>query len=145
MRYGEEHSRSSDLSRRERVFCAGEVRNAPAWAWLQHDLLHGRVPVIDHMWQTETGGPVFGNPYSVAMLPIKPGSAGIPLAGIAVAVVDTGGQPLAPGEKAVMIVRRPFPGYSRSSETTSALTEAGSLLTGGALCGNMPLPQFDCT
>jgi acyl-coenzyme A synthetase/AMP-(fatty) acid ligase len=79
------------------------------------------------------------------MLPIKPGSAGIPPAGIEAAVVSTDGQPLAPGEKGVMIVRRPFPGYSRSSENTSAITEAGSLLTGGGLCGNMPLPQFDCT
>jgi acetyl-CoA synthetase len=67
MRYGEEHARSSDLSRRERVCCAGEVRNAPAWAWLQHDLLHGRGPVIDHMWQAETGGPVFGNPIRIKL------------------------------------------------------------------------------
>ena len=110
MRYGEEHARASDLSSLERVFCAGEVLNAPAWAWLQHDILHDRVPVIDHMWQTETGGPVFGNPYGVAMLPIKPGSAGIPLAGIEAAVVDADGQPLAPGEKGMMVLRRPFPG-----------------------------------
>ncbi len=114
MRYGEEHAHSSDLSSLERVFCAGEVLNAPAWAWLQHDILHDRVPVIDHMWQTETGGPVFGNPYGVAMLPIKPGSAGIPLAGIAAAVVDADGQPVAPGEKGVMILRRPFPGLLAS-------------------------------
>jgi acetyl-CoA synthetase len=40
------------------------------------------VPVIDHMWQTETSGPVFGNPYGLGMLPIKPGSAAIPLPGI---------------------------------------------------------------
>ena len=25
--------------------------------------LEARIPVIDHMWQTETGGPIFGNPY----------------------------------------------------------------------------------
>jgi acetyl-CoA synthetase len=112
MRYGDEYARSSDLSSLERVFCAGEVLNAPAWAWLQHDILHDRVPVIDHMWQTETGGPVFGNPYGVAMLPIKPGSAGIPLAGITAAVVDADGQPLAPGEKGVMVLRRPFPGLT---------------------------------
>jgi acetyl-CoA synthetase len=114
MRTGEDYARSSDLSSLERVFCAGEVLNAPAWAWLQHDVLQDRVPVIDHMWQTETGGPVFGNPYGVAMLPIKPGSAGIPLAGISAAVVDSDGQPLAPGEKGVMVLRRPFPGLTAS-------------------------------
>ena len=47
--------------------------NAPALDWLQNTILGGRVPVIDHMWQTETGGPVFGNPYGIAMLPIKAG------------------------------------------------------------------------
>ena len=49
------------------------------------------MPVIDHMWQTETGGPVFGNPYGISLLPIKPGSAGIPMPGIEAAVVDSGG------------------------------------------------------
>jgi acetyl-CoA synthetase len=114
MRYGDEYARPYDLSSLERVFCAGEVLNAPAWAWLQQEVLRDRVPVIDHMWQTETGGPVFGNPYGVAMLPIKPGSAGIPLAGIEAAVVDAEGQPCGPGEKGVMVLCRPFPGLTAS-------------------------------
>jgi acetyl-CoA synthetase len=112
MRYGEEAARGSDLSSLERVFCAGEVLNAPAWEWLQNRVLGGRVPVIDHMWQTETAGPVFGNPYGIAMLPIKPGSATIPLPGIACAVVGPDGQPCAPGEKGIMVIKRPFPGLT---------------------------------
>ena len=112
MRYGEEAARGSDLSSLERVFCAGEVLNAPAWEWLQNRVLGGRVPVIDHMWQTETAGPVFGNPYGIAMLPIKPGSATIPLPGIECAVVGPDGQPCAPGEKGIMVIKRPFPGLT---------------------------------
>src|SRR5207244_1553066 len=73
---------SVDHSRLERVVCAGEVLNAPAWDWLQNTILKNRAPVIDHMWQTETGGPAFGNPYGIDLLPIKPGSATIPLPGI---------------------------------------------------------------
>jgi acetyl-CoA synthetase len=110
MRYGEEPARGFDLASLERVFCAGEVLNAPAWEWLQQRVLHDRIPVIDHMWQTETAGPIFGNPYGLSMLPIKPGSAGIPLPGIDAAVVDADGRPCAPGEKGVMVLRRPFPG-----------------------------------
>jgi len=110
MRHGEEVARGHDLSRLERVFCAGEVLNAPAWEWLQRTVLGDRVPVIDHMWQTETGGPVFGNPYGLGMLPIKPGSAGPPLPGIAAAVVDPDGKRLPPGEKGIMVLERPFPG-----------------------------------
>jgi len=91
MRYGEEAFASVDYSGLDRVVCAGEVLNAPAWEWLQNKVFADRVPVIDHMWQTETGGPVFGNPYGLGMLPIKPGSACIPLPGIEAAVVTMDG------------------------------------------------------
>ena len=112
MRYGEGAAGGSDLSSLERVFCAGEVLNAPAWDWLQNKVLRGRVPVIDHMWQTETAGPVFGNPYGISLLPIKPGSATIPLPGIDCAVVTPEGKPCATGEKGIMVIRRPFPGLT---------------------------------
>jgi acetyl-CoA synthetase len=70
------------------------------------------VPVIDHMWQTETSGPVFGNPYGLGLLPIKPGSAAIPLPGIDAAVVSLDGTPCATGEKGIMVLKRPFPGLT---------------------------------
>jgi acetyl-CoA synthetase len=110
MRYGEEVPRRHDLRTLERVFCAGEVLNAPAWQWLQGTVFEDRVPVIDHMWQTETGGPIFGNPYGIGLLPIKPGSAGIALPGIDADVVGPDGDPLGVGEKGIMRIRRPFPG-----------------------------------
>jgi acetyl-CoA synthetase len=113
MRHGEAPARRFRQDSLERVFCAGEVLNAPAWEWLQERVLRGRVPVIDHMWQTETGGPVFGNPYGVALLPIKPGSAGIPLAGIEAKVVNPAdGTECEVGEKGVMVITRPFPGLT---------------------------------
>ena len=112
MRYGEEAARGFDLSSLERVFSAGEVLNAPAWEWLQKRVLDDRIPVIDHMWQTETGGPVFGNPYGLALLPIKPGSSGIPLPGIEAAVMTPEGEPCGPGEKGIMVIKRPFPGLT---------------------------------
>ncbi len=109
MRHGEESARGRDLSSLERVFCAGEVLNPPAWEWLQKTVLEDRIPVIDHWWQTETGGPVLGNPYGIAMLPIKPGSAGIPLPGTDVAVMTQDGRECAPGEKGILVIRRSFP------------------------------------
>ena len=84
------HPAGIDYSRLERIVCAGEALNPPAWDWLQNHTLDGRVPVIDHMWQTETGGPVFGNPLGIALLPIKPGSAGHSAAGIEAAVMRAG-------------------------------------------------------
>ena len=112
MRYGEEAARPFDLSSLERIFSAGEVLNPPAWEWLQKQVLHDRIPVIDHMWQTETGGPIFGNPFGVGMLPIKPGSAGIPMPGIEAAVVNSDGQICGTGEKGIVVLKHPFPGLT---------------------------------
>ena len=111
MRYGTEPARKHDLSSLERLFCAGEVLNAPAWEWLQKEALQDKVPVIDHYWQTETGGRR-GHPYGIAMLPIKPGSGGVPLAGIEAAVVDQDGKELGPDEKGIFVIKRPFPGLT---------------------------------
>ncbi|HEX9439888.1 MAG TPA: AMP-binding protein, partial [Roseiflexaceae bacterium] len=112
MRYGEEHAREFDLSSLERIVCAGEVLNSPAWEWLQKRVLNDRIPVIDHMWQTETGGPIFGNPYGLALLPIKPGSSGVPLPGIEATILTPEGEPVTPGEKGIMAITRPFPGLT---------------------------------
>jgi acetyl-CoA synthetase len=111
MRYGDSLSKV-DHSYLERVFCAGEVLNAPAWEWLQQKMFKGRIPVIDHMWQTETSGPMFGNPYGLGMLPIKPGSATIPMPGIEAAVLNLDGKPCGANEKGIMVIKRPFPGLT---------------------------------
>ena len=47
MRYGNAPARAHDLSSLERVFCAGEVLNAPAWEWFQKEALQDKIPVID--------------------------------------------------------------------------------------------------
>jgi len=112
MKYGDAPLLKTDHSYLERVFCAGEVLNAPAWEWLQKKIFKDRIPVIDHMWQTETSGPMFGNPYGLGMLPIKPGSATIPMPGIDAAVVQVDGKPLGANEKGIMVIRRPFPGLT---------------------------------
>jgi acetyl-CoA synthetase len=102
-------AREFDLGSVERVVCAGEPLNVPAWEWLQKEIFTDRVPVIDHMWQTETGAPVFGNPYGIDLLPIKPGSVGIPLPGIFAEVRTPEGERCGPGEKGIVVLTHPFP------------------------------------
>lgn len=114
MRYGDGPLASVDHSRVQRIFSAGEVLNPPAWKWLQQTILQNQIPVIDHMWQTETSGPVFGNPYGLGILPIKPGAATLPLPGIDAAVVQTDGTPCDANEKGIMVIKRPFPGLVAS-------------------------------
>ncbi len=112
MKYGTEPAKKHNLGSLTRVVCAGEVLNEPAWEWLQKEALGDRVPVIDHMWQTETGGPIFGNPWGLGMLPIKPGSGGIALPGVEAMVVSPEGEELGPNEKGMMVINRPFPGLT---------------------------------
>jgi len=112
MRYGADVARRFDLSSVERTVCAGEVLNAPAWEWLQKEVFQDRIPVVDHMWATETSGPVVGNPYGIGLLPIKPGSAGIPLPGIEAAIMTAEGQLCGPDEKGMFVIKRPFPGLT---------------------------------
>jgi len=112
MRYGDGPLGSVDHSRLERIVSAGEVLNPPAWEWLANTILGGRVPVLDNMWQTETSGPVFGNPYGLGLLPVKPGSATVALPGIEAAVVRSDGSECDVGEKGIMVLRQPFPGLT---------------------------------
>lgn len=109
MRYGDPARPKKPLPSLTKIFCAGEVLNPPAWEWLQKDVLDDRIPVIDHYWQTETGGPLVGNPYGLSMLPIKPGSSGVPMPGIEAAVMTLEGEPCEIGEKGILVIKRPFP------------------------------------
>lgn len=111
MRLGIDEAKKHDLSAVQRIFCAGEVLNPPAWSWLQEQVFENKIPVMDHMWQTETSGPIFANPYGLGIIPIKPGSAHIPVPGVVAEVIDEkDGKPVAPGEKGIVVVRKPTPG-----------------------------------
>lgn len=114
---GTEKAKEHDLSSVERVVCAGEVLNPEVWRWLYKDVFEERIPVIDHMWQTETTGALFGYPYGLygdeVKRFIKPGSAGVPLPGIDPVIVDEMTlKELPPNEKGVLYLKRPFPGLT---------------------------------
>ena len=112
MKYGDDYPKKYDLSSVKLVVCAGEVLNPPAWEWLQKRVFQDRIAVIDHMWQTETGGPIVGNPCGIALLPIKPGSATIPLPGVDADIVDEEGKPVSSGVEGTFVIRRPIPGLT---------------------------------
>jgi len=112
MKHGDEWPKKHDLSSLKLVACAGEVLNPPAWEWLQKKVFEDRIPVVDHMWQTESSGPMVGNPYGIALLPTKPGSATIPLPGIDAEIVDEEGKPVPSGTEGVFVCKRPFPGLA---------------------------------
>lgn len=112
MKHGDEWPKKHDLTSIRFIACAGEVLNPPAWEWLQKKVFRDRVPVVDHMWQTESSGPIVGNPYGIALLPIKPGSATIPLPGIDAEILNENGTPVPYGTEGVFVIKKPFPGLT---------------------------------
>ncbi|HEY4448198.1 MAG TPA: AMP-binding protein, partial [Steroidobacteraceae bacterium] len=67
-----------DLGSLRTLFLAGERCDPDTVHWAESKL---RVPVIDHWWQTETGWPVAANCRGLTPLPVKPGSASVPVPG----------------------------------------------------------------
>ncbi len=115
MQHGTEPASGHDLSSVSRIFCAGETLNPPAWEWLQRDVFADRVPVIDHMWQTETGVPLFANPWGLGLEEIRPGSSGMAMPGWDAAIVDpVTHEELPAGATGMMIIRQPFPSLTSS-------------------------------
>lgn len=112
MQYGDEYPNKHDMSSVRLVVCAGEVLNPPAYEWLSKKVFRGRIPVVDHMWQTETSGPIVGNPVGISMLPVIPGCATIALPGIEADIVNDKGETLPPGIEGNFVIRRPFPGLT---------------------------------
>ena len=95
-----------DLGSLRTLFLAGERCDPDTVNWAESKL---RVPVIDHWWQTETGWPVAANCRGLTPLPIKPGSASVPVPGYDVQVLDDAGEPVAPGKIGNIVIRLPLP------------------------------------
>jgi propionyl-CoA synthetase len=95
-----------DLTGFSTLFLAGERLDPETYHWA-----HGKlgVPVVDHWWQTETGWPIAANPRGLEPLPVKPGSATVPLPGWDVQILDGEGTPQPPGEEGAIAIRLPLP------------------------------------
>ena len=95
-----------DLSAFRSLFLAGERADPDSVAWAERAL--GR-PVIDHWWQTETGWAIAGNPVGLGQLPVKHGSACVPMPGYDLKVLDEAGKPVPAGTMGTIALRLPLP------------------------------------
>jgi propionyl-CoA synthetase len=95
-----------DVSCFRTLFLAGERADPDTIAWAERIL---GVPVIDHWWQTETGWCIAGNPAGLGLLPVKPGSATVPLPGYDLQAVDSAANPVATGQMGSLVVKLPLP------------------------------------
>ena len=100
------HLGKYDLSALQYLFQAGERLDPGTYHWASEKL---GIPVVDHWWQTETGWSIAANPMGVEPLPIKPGSATVPMPGYDVHILRPDGTECDANEEGAICVRLPLP------------------------------------
>ena len=111
---GPEWPDKHDLSSLRILGTVGEPINPEAWNWYNEHVGHGRCPIVDTWWQTETGG------YMISPLPYatktKPGSATLPFFGVEAVVLDstTGEIQEGNGVEGVLAIADSWPGQMRT-------------------------------
>ena len=112
IKWGDEHPAKHKLDTLRLLGTVGEPINPEAWIWYRDAIGHGRCPIVDTWWQTETGGIMIAPvPGAVAA---KPGSATRPFFGIVPEVVTKEGQPVPPGQGGLLVIRKPWPSMART-------------------------------
>ncbi len=111
MKLGRKIPKQYDLSSLRLLGSVGEPINPEAWMWYRKIIGGKTAPIVDTWWQTETGA------IMVSALPgvteAKPGSAQVPLPGIAVDVVDESGERVGNGNGGLLVVTEPWPSMLR--------------------------------
>jgi len=112
MKWGDDIPAKFDMSSLRILGSVGEPINPEAWVWYRHHIGGDRTPVVDTWWQTETGG------IMISPLPgvteAKPGSAQVPLPGIAATVVDDEANEVPNGAGGYLVLTEPWPSMLRT-------------------------------
>ena len=112
MKWGEDIPGKFDLSSLRLLGSVGESINPEAWQWYRRVIGGERCPIVDTWWQTETGSIMISPLPGVTAT--KPGSAQVPLPGIAADVVNDAGEPVADGEGGYLVITEPWPSMART-------------------------------
>ena len=111
MKLGRQIPQKFDLTSLRVLGSVGEPINPEAWMWYREVIGGNLTPVVDTWWQTETGA------IMVSALPgvteTKPGSAQVPIPGIAIDVLDDDGTHVGHGNGGLLVVTEPWPAMLR--------------------------------
>lgn len=112
MKQGREIPDQHDMSSLRILGSVGEPINPEAYVWYRHVIGGDRTPVVDTWWQTETG--------SIMISPLpgvthgKPGSAMVPIPGVAADVVTEEGESVPDGSGGYLVLTEPWPSMLRT-------------------------------
>ncbi len=114
MQHGHEPVEKHDLSSIKILGTVGEPINPEAWNWYNDHVGHGKAPIVDTWWQTETGGHLLTPlPGAIAT---KPGSATLPFFGVQPVILDptTGKEITTTEAEGVLCFKDSWPGQMRT-------------------------------
>ncbi|MEM9326938.1 MAG: propionyl-CoA synthetase [Bacteroidota bacterium] len=95
-----------DTSSLRTLFLAGERCDIATYEWVKELL---RIDVVDHWWQSESGWPMLCNSLGYGTLPVKPGSATVPVCGFDLQILDETGQQQPPNTEGAVAIKLPLP------------------------------------
>ena len=110
MKFGDDIPNSFNLSSLRLLGTVGEPINPEVWRWYYKIIGKEKCPIIDTWWQTETGGMMISPLPGLETIPLKPGSATLPIPGVDISVVDEFGSEVPPNTKGYLIIKNPWPG-----------------------------------
>ncbi len=110
MKFGDKWPHMHDLSSIRLLGTVGEPINPEAWSWYYKIIGRNRCQIVDTWWQTETGGIMISPQTGTTQIPLKPGSASVPLPGVDAHVVDESGGELPENTKGFLVINHPWPG-----------------------------------
>jgi acetyl-CoA synthetase len=112
MKQGREIPDKHDMSSLRILGSVGEPINPEAYIWYRQVIGGEKTPVVDTWWQTETGmimiSPLPGVTHG------KPGSAMIPIPGVAADVVTEEGESVPNGSGGYLVLTKPWPAMLRT-------------------------------
>ncbi len=109
-KYGDQWVEKHSLETLRLLGTVGEPINPEVWKWYYEKIGKKKTPIVDTWWQTETGAAMISPAPGISLVPLKPGSATLPLPGIVADVLRPDGSRAEPGEKGFIVVREPWPG-----------------------------------
>ncbi len=112
IKWGEQYPNRHKLDSLRLLGTVGEPINPEAWMWYREVIGHGRCPIVDTWWQTETGA-IMISPLPGAIA-TKPGSATLPIPGVLPEIVDIDGKPVPLGSGGYLVIRKPWPAMLRT-------------------------------